>query len=123
MPNEKYAKLVAANAVLDDDRFLAAFRPTTSDDREVAMNLSLMAADMAGIVDAVLTNRALPYEHKAILQQEVLRGTCLQLCLLKPEADAATEIDLSGLPDILAYARKVENLRKACCEIVFGTTH
>ena len=87
------------------------------------MNLSLTVADLAGIADAILTNRNLPEEHKAVLKHDVLRGSRLQFCLLKLDAAAPTEIDLSHLPDVLEYARNAEKLRKACFEIVFGTRH
>lgn len=118
----KYRKLVAVNAVVREQS-LPETRIDNEEGREIYRNLSLIGADFAGIVDAILTSRNLTEEDKAILKHEVLRGSRLQHCVLQPDAAAPTEIDLSDLPDVLEYTRKLEDLRKACFEIVFGTRH
>ncbi len=118
----KYRRLAAANAVVGEQP-IPDIDTGTDDGREIETNLPLIDADLAGIAHTLLNNHELPDEHKAILQRDVLSGSRLQLCLLKPDGSGPTEIDVSHLPDVLEYARNLEELRKACFEIVFGTRH
>lgn len=118
----KYRRLEAVNAVVRGQPF-----PKTGIDtdvgREIYMNLALIDADLAGTADTLLNNYEVTEDHEAVLKYEVLRGSRLQLCLGNPDGGGPTEIDLSDLPDVLEYARRLEDLRKVCFEIVFGTRH
>jgi hypothetical protein len=117
----RHLRLEAAYAATQERAL--SFEPVTDDDQMAVMDIALTEADLAGIADAILTNLTFPEIYKEMLKHNVLKGSRLQLRLLKADAEAPSEFDLSQLPDFLAYAQDVEELRMACFEIVFGTRH
>ena len=95
----------------------------TEDDEDAVVDLELFESYLAGIADSILKCRAAEEMNKEILKHKILRGDRLQPYLRNADGAVRPDYDISHLPAVLYYARAVEELRKACFAIVFGTRH
>jgi hypothetical protein len=66
---------------------------------------------VAGIADTILNHKTVPYENRAFLKQVSLVGSSYRL----PDGH---EVDLTQEPELLQYARLIEEVRRLCAEIL-----
>ena len=73
---------------------------------DVVFDMVTADSFVAGVADHVISGQQIPHEHRDTIAQELLRGNA---CVSQ-----AGDFDLTPYPELLEYARTIDETRQAC---------